>query len=110
MVHEPDLARLARRELRDHPPRRPLVFLVGHTHEQSLAVTRNVAVIDGGTAGGGGTGNLTENQDIGLAIVSYRLEPTFLPLATDLVAIEPESGAARARHEPLDLTRTLVVD
>ena len=86
------------------------MFLVGHTHKQALAVTRNVVEINGGTAGGGGTGNLTEGQDIGLAVVSYRLEPTFLPLATDLVSIDPESGAATARHEPLDLTRTLVVD
>ncbi|HZO36787.1 MAG TPA: metallophosphoesterase [Solirubrobacteraceae bacterium] len=103
MVHEPDLTRIARRYLRAYPPKRPLILLVGHTHKQSLATADNVVEINGGTAGGGGTGNLTEDQDIGLAIVSYRLEPTFLPLAADLVSIEPESGAAKARHEPLDL-------
>jgi predicted phosphodiesterase len=104
MVHEPALARLALQSLRRHPPGRPLVFLVGHTHVQALSVTRNLVELNGGTAGGGGTGNLAEHQDVGLAILSYRLEPTFLPLATDLVSIAPGSGAATARHEPLDLS------
>ena len=103
LVHEPDLTRLARARLRRDPPDRPLVFVVGHTHKQRLSETANVVEINGGTAGGGGTGNLSEQQDIGLAIVSYRLQPSFLPLAADLVTIEPESGATTARHLPLEL-------
>src|SRR5262249_52623265 len=75
-VHEPPLAQLALRRLREHPPSRPLMFLVGHTHKQALDVMRNVVEVNGGTAGAGGTGNLTEDQDIGLATIGYRLEPS----------------------------------
>ena len=104
MVHEPALARQALHVMRRDPPRRPIVFLLGHTHKQALDVMRNVAEINGGTAGAGGTGNLTEDQEIGLATIGYRLQPSFLPLSVDLVTIAPGSGAATARHEPLDLS------
>ena len=50
-------------ELRDDPPRRPLVFVTGHTHRPALErIGDTVTVVNGGTVGGGGTGNLAEGQ------------------------------------------------
>jgi predicted phosphodiesterase len=103
MVHEPGLAELALEELRVDPPARPLLFIVGHTHSQSLSTDRNLVVLDPGTAGAGGTGNLSENQPIGLAVVTYRIEPRFAPLAADLVEIDPGDGSATARRARLDV-------
>jgi predicted phosphodiesterase len=103
MVHEPDLIEPVLRGLAQRPPGHPIAFLVGHTHVQDLRTQRNVAVLNGGTAGGGGTGNLAESQPIGLAQLRYRLRP-FLPLAADLVTVDPGSGDATARHERLDLS------
>jgi predicted phosphodiesterase len=105
MVHEPALAALALRRLTRDPPAQPLVLLVGHTHVAALDVRHDVVELNAGTAGGGGSGNLTEHQDIGLATLGYRASRDFLPLAADLVTIAPGSGAATARHEPLDLSR-----
>lgn len=103
MVHEPGLARLAFERLERDPPAQPLAFLVGHTHVPSLRTARNVVVLNGGTAGGGGTGNLTENQPIGLAVLSYEHDPRFEPLAADLVEIDPASGDASASRRRLQL-------
>jgi predicted phosphodiesterase len=103
MVHEPQLARLAIDELRIHPPRRPLVILVGHTHVQSLQAWRDLAVLNSGTAGAGGVSNLDERRPIGIAVLTYRARPTFSPVAADLVAIDPGTGSARAQRTRLDL-------
>jgi predicted phosphodiesterase len=103
MVHEPALAAVALERLAEDPPRRPLAFLVGHTHVPALATSRNVLVLNGGTAGGGGTGNLDENQPIGLAVLSYEDAPAFDPLAADLIEIDPADGDATATRRRLDL-------
>lgn len=102
MVHEPSLIEPVLRGLEQRPPDHPIAFLVGHTHEQDLQTQRNVVVLNGGTAGGGGTGNLAESQPIGLAQLRYSLRP-FLPLAADLVTVDPGSGDATAQHQRLDL-------
>lgn len=103
MVHEPALAATALERLADAPAPRPLVFLVGHTHVPALEPGRNVLVLNGGTAGGGGTGNLDEDQPIGLAVLSYERTPRFDPLAADLIEIDPADGDATATRRHLDL-------
>lgn len=103
MVHEPALIEPVLRRLAAAPPDHPIAFLVGHTHEQGLGTQRNVVVLNGGTAGGGGTGNLAEGQPVGIAQLRYQLRPGFLPLAADLVTVDPGNGDATARHERLDL-------
>jgi predicted phosphodiesterase len=102
MVHEPALADAALRRLAADPPPHPLAFLVGHTHVAALDTGRNVLVLNGGTAGGGGTGNLAEHQPIGLATLSYRTRP-FDPLAADLIEIDPANGSATATRRRLEL-------
>jgi hypothetical protein len=79
------------------------VFVVGHTHETGLAQEGNVTVVNGGSIGGGGTGNLADDPtDIGLARLIYDARAGFQPLAADLVSIDPGSGNATARRERLD--------
>ncbi|MBB4662980.1 metallophosphoesterase family protein [Conexibacter arvalis] len=102
IVHEPSLVEPVLRRLADDPPDHQIAFLVGHTHTQDLRAQRNVLLLNGGTAGGGGTGNLDENQPIGLAQLRYARDP-FAPLAADLVTVDPGNGDATARHERLDL-------
>src|SRR4051794_25193997 len=97
MVHEPSLAAGALRVLRTSPPDHLLLFVVGHTHRQAVDSRDDVTVVNGGTVGAGGTGNLAEDQDIGVAAVAYRRRP-FAPLAVDLVRIDPGSGSASARR------------
>jgi len=102
IVHEPTLAAQALARLADDPPSHPLVFLVGHTHVQDLRAGSNVVVLNAGTAGGGGTGNLAEHQPIGVAVLLYAAQPRFDPLAADLVEIDPGSGDVTARRHRLD--------
>jgi len=104
MLHEPQLATIALEELRrraagsDPAP----VFVVGHTHRQSLDVADGVDVINGGTLGAGGTGNLGEDADLGLAVLTYARAPRFAPLAADLVRVDPRTGSAHAERRRLD--------
>ena len=85
MVHQPALIEPALAILKDDPPDRPLVFVTGHTHTPSLEQYPGVTVINGGSVGAGGTGNLTEPTDYGLARLIYTAEPDFQPLAADLI-------------------------
>ena len=100
-LHAPTLAAAAIAELRRSPPPSPLVLLVGHTHEQKVETSRNLVVLNGGTAGAGGTGNLAEGQRIGLAVLTYEREPRFEPVAADLVEVDPGDGSARAERRTL---------
>ena len=103
MVHEPGLIAQTLAELEEDPPARPLVFVVGHTHQTDIDLQPNVSVINGGSIGGGGTGNLADGAtDVGLARMTYTVDGGFAPLAADLVAIDPGTGAATARRERLD--------
>jgi predicted phosphodiesterase len=102
MVHEPALITPALEILKDAPPSRPLVFIVGHTHSASIDRYPGVTVINGGSVGAGGTGNLTEVTKMGLARLIFTSEPAFQPLAADQVEIDPGSGSATARRERLD--------
>ena len=102
MVHEPALIEPALAILRDQPPQRPLVFVVGHTHKASIEHFPGVDVINGGSVGAGGTGNLTEPTKMGIARLIFTRQPSFQPLAADLVEIDPGSGSATARRERLD--------
>jgi predicted phosphodiesterase len=102
MVHNPALLPLAVKELDARPRTQPLVFLVGHTHHAALTRTRNATVINAGTVGAGGTGSLLKHLDVGIARVTYEIEPRFKPLAVDMIEIDPRSGNATARRERLD--------
>jgi predicted phosphodiesterase len=103
MVHEPQLAELAVEELRRDPPPRPMAIFTGHTHESALRTSHNLLELNGGTVGGGGTGNLEKNQPFGLAVVTYDRRGGFDPLAADLVEIDGRVGAAKAERTRLDL-------
>jgi hypothetical protein len=104
MVHEPALIEPALAVLRDDPPSHPLMLVVGHTHRAALDPLPGVTVVNGGSIGGGGTGNLAEGAptELGIARVIYASDPAFRPLAVDLVSIDPSSGSATARRERLD--------
>jgi predicted phosphodiesterase len=105
MVHEPALIENALATLDDQPPPRPLVFVTGHTHSAAITRLAGVTVINGGSVGAGGPGNLTDATDIGIARFIYTSEPRFQPLAADLIQIDPGTGSATARRERLDATR-----
>jgi hypothetical protein len=98
MVHEPQLAQDAAEELRRIPPRRWLVLLVGHTHESDFRESTNLVELNGGTVGGGGTGNLEKSQPFGLAVLTYTRAEGFEPASADLVEINAQSGSARAER------------
>jgi predicted phosphodiesterase len=98
MVHEPQLAEDATEELRRSPPRRPLVLLTGHTHQSSFRSSKNFVELNGGTVGGGGTGNLEKSQPFGLAVLDYTRDGRFEPTAADLVEIDAHRGSARAER------------
>ena len=102
MVHNPALIRTALTALDADPPARPLTILVGHTHEAELTRRPGATVINAGTVGAGGTGNLLEREKIGIARLSYETQPSFEALAVDMVTIDPRSGSATARRERLD--------
>ena len=102
MVHQPALIEPALEELLAQPPVRPIVFITGHTHSPSIDHEPGVTVVNGGSVGAGGTGNLAEATDMGIARLIYTTEPSFQPLAADLVSIDPGDGSATARRERLD--------
>jgi predicted phosphodiesterase len=101
MVHNPALIATAITELDANPSPKPLTILVGHTHKAELTRTPGATVINAGTVGAGGTGNLLEREKIGIARLSYGEKP-FQALAVDMVTIDPRSGSATARRERLD--------
>jgi predicted phosphodiesterase len=107
MVHEPGLAAKGIAMLRRDPPSHPIVMLVGHTHHAAIEIDRNLSVINGGTVGAGGTGNLTEGAKIGVARMLYANgDGGFAPLAADLVEIDPGNGSATAKRFRLDVPDT----
>jgi predicted phosphodiesterase len=101
MIHEPQIARPALDAWRLRHPDLPLLAVTGHTHEQDVEARGSVVEVNGGTIGAGGTGNLVEGQDIGLAAVTVRRRP-FAPLAVDLVQIDPDTGNSTASRTRLD--------
>jgi predicted phosphodiesterase len=103
MVHEPALAQQAVDTLREQPPDAPLLVVEGHTHRSGIVRAGTLTVLNAGSVGGGGTGNLSElGGDIGLARVTYAASPAFAPAAADLVEIDPKDGEARAERVRLD--------
>jgi Calcineurin-like phosphoesterase superfamily domain len=102
MVHEPALAAKAIEDLRRDPPSHPIVMLVGHTHRADIGIDRDFTVLNGGTVGAGGTGNLGDNAKIGVARLTYAVGGAFAPLAADLVEIDPGNGSATAKRFRLD--------
>ena len=104
LVHQPALIEDALAALRESPPPGPLLFIVGHTHQPALAREGEVTVVNGGSIGAGGTGNLADAPtELGLARLSYDdVAGRFEPLAVDLIEIDPGSGDATARRERLD--------
>lgn len=103
MVHSPRLADDAVARLRENPPDHPIVLLTGHTHVPALHTSENLVELNGGTVGGGGTGNLEKNQPFGLAVLTYEHIGGFEPLLADTVEIDAVSGAAKASRSSLDL-------
>jgi predicted phosphodiesterase len=105
MAHAPALLEVALERLRRDPPDDPLALLVGHTHTPlAERIAHNVVLVNGGTAGAGGSGNLSEGQPIGLAVLTYQRDPSFEPVAADLVEVDPGDGSARAERRPLGST------
>jgi hypothetical protein len=88
--------------MKSNPPDHPVVLAVGHTHRPAVEIVApNVTLLNGGTAGAGGSGNLTEDQPIGLAVLTYQQEPSFAPVAADLVEVDPGDGSARAERRQI---------
>jgi predicted phosphodiesterase len=103
IVHEPEVAAGALADLRRDPPPHPIVILDGHTHRPFVRADPNLLELNSGTIGAGGTGNLVdERANLGLAVLTYRLSPTPLPLAVDQVSIDPGSGSSSARRLRVD--------
>jgi predicted phosphodiesterase len=103
VVHEPEVAEGVLEDLRRNPPPRPLVLLDGHTHRPFVRADPHLLELNGGTIGAGGTGNLAdERTNLSLAVVTYRLEPSPLPLAVDQISIDPGSGTSTARRLRVD--------
>ena len=103
LVHQPALIEGTLASLRESPPDRPLLFVVGHTHSADLFHEGPLTVVNGGSLGAGGTGNLADAPTrLGLARLSYDTTDGFEPLAVDLVEIDPGDGNATARRERLD--------
>jgi predicted phosphodiesterase len=104
MVHEPALVAPALQVLEDDPPDHPLLFVTGHTHSADLQLQPGVTILNGGSVGAGGTGNLADPDatSIGIARFVFTAEPRFQPLAADLVSIDPKTGSSSARRERLD--------
>jgi len=65
---------------------------------QSFRSSTNLLELNGGTVGGGGTGNLEKSQPFGLAVLIYGREAGFEPVAADLVEIDAHGGSARAER------------
>jgi predicted phosphodiesterase len=101
MVHDEKVAETGIKELEAIPPEQPIVFVVGHTHHAHVRETDTVTVIDDGSIGGGGSGNLTESTPVALAQFAYETRP-FRPLAVDLVSIDPGDGSATASRTRVD--------
>ena len=103
MVHAPALAQIALQSLREDQPQAPLVVVVGHTHKPALERAGSLTVVNPGSVGGGGTGNLAEaGGNIGLARLTFTRLPSFVPRAADLVEIDPGDGEAQASRFRLD--------
>jgi len=101
VAHEQGLAETAAEELRRNPPSRPLVLLTGHTHLAVAQASENFVELNGGSAGGGGTGNLADDQPFGIARLLYETDGGFRPRFADTVEIDADSGAARAERLPV---------
>jgi predicted phosphodiesterase len=102
MVHEPALIAPALAGLREEPPDHPIVFLVGHTHKADLQHFGPVTVLNSGSIGAGGSGNLAESTPYALGRLVYDSRPTFIPRAADIISINPGTGSSTARRERLD--------
>jgi hypothetical protein len=79
-----------------------VVFMVGHTHVAALSRQQNVTVINDGSVGAGGTGNLGEHVELAIARMIFTRSPVFQPLAADLITIDPGTGSSSARRTRLD--------
>ncbi len=107
MVHAPQLAAVAIERLRAEPPKRPLMLVLGHTHKPELTRSENLTLLNPGSVGGGGTGNLVEGGgDVGLARLIYSTTPRLAALAADLIEIDPGNGSASAERFRLDAPLT----
>jgi predicted phosphodiesterase len=103
VVHEPEVAAGVLEDFRRDPPRRPIVILDGHTHRPFVQADPQLLELNGGTIGAGGTGNLVdERANLSLAVLTYHLQPTPLPLAVDQVSIDPGTGTSSARRLRVD--------
>jgi len=101
VAHEQGLVETAAEELRRNPPARPLALLTGHTHLAFAQTAENLVELNGGSAGGGGTGNLADDQPFGLAVLLFEREGGFRPRFADTIEIDADSGAARAERVPV---------
>ena len=81
MVHAPALAQVALQALRDDPPARAAAARRGpHAQGGRSSGLGPVTVLNPGSVGGGGTGNLAEaGGDVGLARVTYDRPPGVRP-------------------------------
>ena len=103
VAHEPGITEIAVEELRARPAREPArAAHRPHPRRVRPGVAGNFVELNGGSAGGGGTGNLAEDQPFGIAVLLFDREGGFRPRFADTVEIDADSGAARAERLPVD--------
>ncbi len=96
VVHQEAIGRALAARIRDaDPDGAPVAILVGHTHRQRLDRVGPVTVVNSGSAGAGGIFGAGSDR-FGLALLD--LDAGGALEATDLVQLDPLSGAAQARR------------
>ncbi len=93
LVHQNGLSQFLARELQDQGYRHRLVILTGHDHRQHIDKYGHVVVVDGGTVGAGGVFGASKSA-VGFA--DLNLNGSGELASTDLVQVQPFTGAAQA--------------
>jgi predicted phosphodiesterase len=97
LVHQHGLAHALLESLAADEP--PLVVLTGHDHVAHVEQSGPHVLVDGGSVGAGGPFAIGQQP---AAFAQLHLEDDGVPVAVDLVEIEPISGAGSARRIPLE--------
>jgi hypothetical protein len=95
LVHQNGLAQWLASTLSARREGRPMTILTGHDHRQHVTSYGAITVVDAGTAGASGLYGVGHDS-VGLGDLHFGAEGVLQ--ATDLIAVEPVSGAAQAQR------------
>jgi hypothetical protein len=96
LVHQNGLAQWLAGQLSARGQTRPLTILTGHDHRQHVTTYGPIAVVDAGTVGASGIYGVGRDS-VGLGDLHFARTGGALE-ASDLIAVEPVSGAAQAQR------------